>query len=92
MTRAIIQFDPKLILIHPMVSDKEELLQRMNQVLNAGGYVTEHYIKKCAGPGKTVSTYIGNGVAIPHGFQTYVNESKGGDRRLKRTAGLEQYG
>ena len=69
-------FDPKLILIHPMVSDKEELLQRMNQVLNAGGYVTEHYIKSVLDREKTVSTYIGNGVAIPHGFQTYVNESK----------------
>lgn len=69
-------FDPKLILIQPDIQNKEELLKLMCKTLSDNGYVTDGYYKSVMDRERAVSTYIGNLVAIPHGFQSYVNESK----------------
>ena len=69
-------FDPRLIFPNVDVEDKKELIERLSRRLMEMGYVTERYGGSVLKREKTVSTYIGNGVAIPHGSSDYVNDSK----------------
>ncbi|WP_432409700.1 PTS sugar transporter subunit IIA [Wukongibacter sp. M2B1] len=47
--------------------DKEEAIKMAGQLLVDGEYVEEEYIKAMLEREELVSTYIGNGIAIPHG-------------------------
>lgn len=69
-------FDPKLIFTHIRVKDKEELLSLLSKHLVNFGYVSSKYHASILKREKTVSTYIGNRVAIPHGNSSLANESK----------------
>jgi mannitol/fructose-specific phosphotransferase system IIA component len=48
-------------------SSKEEATRMAGELLVRGGYVDESYIDGMLAREKSMSTYIGNGVAIPHG-------------------------
>ena len=69
-------FDPRLIFQNVSVSDKKELIGFLANALTSMGYVSERYAGSVLKREKTVSTYIGNGVAIPHGTSGYANDSK----------------
>lgn len=69
-------FDPKLIFTHLKVKNKEELLALLSKHLVNFGYVSSKYHASILKREKTVSTYIGNRVAIPHGNSSLANESK----------------
>lgn len=47
--------------------DKEEAIKMAGQLLVDGMYVEEEYIQAMLEREELVSTYIGNGIAIPHG-------------------------
>lgn len=47
--------------------DKDEAIKMAGQLLVDGGYVEEEYIQAMLEREEIVSTYIGNGIAIPHG-------------------------
>lgn len=47
--------------------DKEEAIKTAGQLLVDGGYVEKEYIQAMLDREQLVSTYIGNGIAIPHG-------------------------
>ncbi len=68
--------DPDLILIHSELTDKEEIIRRMVDRLVEGGYVLPDYFRSVMERENTTTTAIGNGVAIPHGFSSGVNQSK----------------
>jgi len=53
-------------------STKEEAIRMAGQILFEGGYVEEGYIDAMVQRDSELSTYIGNGTAIPHG----VSEAK----------------
>ncbi|MCI8400511.1 MAG: transcription antiterminator [Lachnospiraceae bacterium] len=69
-------FDPRLIFTDLEVKDKTQLIDLLSRELIRQGYVTEKYPETIRKREKTVSTCIGNGVAIPHGNANYVNDSK----------------
>ncbi len=69
-------FDPKLIFTHLHVKNKEELLSLLSKHLVSLGYVSSKYHASILKRERTVSTYIGNRVAIPHGNSGLANESK----------------
>lgn len=69
-------FDPKLIFTDLTFQDKEALLGFLSEKLVDLGYVSSKYHHSILKREKTVSTYIGNGVAIPHGNSSYANDSK----------------
>ncbi|MDF1617277.1 PTS mannitol transporter subunit IICBA [Petrocella sp. FN5] len=48
-------------------SSKEEAIRMAGQILFEGGYVEEGYIDAMVQRDSELSTYIGNGTAIPHG-------------------------
>lgn len=55
-----------VLLNRPTVS-KEEAIRQAGKLLVEAGHVTPDYIDGMLAREETMSTYIGNGVAIPHG-------------------------
>ncbi|WP_312951560.1 PTS sugar transporter subunit IIA [Superficieibacter sp.] len=60
-------FSIKNILLNASATDKFEAIKLTGNVLNQNGYVTEKYIERMKLREEIVSTYLGNGLAIPHG-------------------------
>lgn len=60
------------IRIHPGSVSKEEAMREAAQILQDAGAVTGDYFDAMLQREQTVSTYMGNGLAIPHG----TNETK----------------
>lgn len=60
------------IRIHPGSASKEEAMREAADLLQAAGAVTSAYYDAMQLREQTVSTYMGNGLAIPHG----TNETK----------------
>ncbi|GAB6099914.1 PTS sugar transporter subunit IIA [Halanaerocella petrolearia] len=60
------------IILSAQSKNKTEAIEMGGQLLVDGGYVTEEYVAAMKEREKKVSTYMGNGVAIPHG----TNEAK----------------
>ena len=63
---------PDRVRIHPGSATQEEALQEVAALLVAAGAVTPAYLDAMRQREQTVSTYMGNGLAIPHG----TNEAK----------------
>ena len=55
------------ISLNASANSKEEATRMAGHLLVSGGYVAESYIDGMLAREKSMSTYIGNGVAIPHG-------------------------
>ena len=55
------------ISLNASANSKEEATRMAGHLLVRGGYVDESYIAGMLAREKSMSTYIGNGVAIPHG-------------------------
>ncbi|WP_263560703.1 PTS sugar transporter subunit IIA [Paenibacillus polymyxa] len=55
------------IKMNATAKDKYEAIRMAGQILLDAGYITSEYIDKMLEREEIVSTYIGNGLAIPHG-------------------------
>lgn len=55
------------ILLNQTVENKDEAIRAAGKLLVQGGYVEESYINSMLEREQTVSTYMGNFIAIPHG-------------------------
>lgn len=55
------------IRIHPGSAEQDEALQEAADILVAAGAVTPEYLEAMQQREATVSTFMGNGLAIPHG-------------------------
>lgn len=60
-------FTPKNIILNAHADDKFEAITLTGNVLKLNGYVTDEYIQRMKLREGIVSTYLGNGLAIPHG-------------------------
>lgn len=58
---------PQTIKLKAQASSKEEAIRIAGDLLVKAGHVTADYVEGMLAREKTMSTYIGNGVAIPHG-------------------------
>jgi PTS system mannitol-specific IIA component len=67
MKTAVLSSD-KMVL-HASVTNKREAIELAGQLLVQAGHVTEEYISKMVEREELLTTYIGNGVAIPHGTE-----------------------
>lgn len=68
--------DTDNILLNLPSEDRFEAVMRVGRKLVENGYVEEPYIEGMIKREKDISTYIGNGVAIPHGVSEYVKYIK----------------
>ena len=50
---------------------KDAAIERVGKLLVSNGYVNENYIEGMKKREEEVTTYMGNGVAIPHGMNEY---------------------
>lgn len=55
------------ILLRATATSKEQAIRLAGQLLVAGGCVAPAYVEGMLAREETMSTYLGNGVAIPHG-------------------------
>lgn len=55
------------IQVQAKVATKEEAIRRAGELLVKAGCVTPEYVDSMLDREKTMSTYVGNGVSIPHG-------------------------
>jgi len=60
------------IMMHVSIATKQDAIALAGKILLTAGHVTQDYIDKMFEREELMTTYIGNGVAIPHG----TNESK----------------
>jgi PTS system mannitol-specific IIA component len=63
---------PKTIELGASLSNRDEAIRRAGALLVESGHVDERYVDSMFEREKSVSTYMGNAVAIPHG----TNDSK----------------
>ena len=61
----------KNIQLNVASESKKEAIERVGKILVSGGYVKENYIEGMKAREEEVTTYMGNGVAIPHGMNEY---------------------
>ncbi|MDF3003398.1 MAG: phosphoenolpyruvate-dependent sugar phosphotransferase system 2 [Bacillota bacterium] len=64
------------ILLNVTAEGKYEAIERTGTLLAANGYVEPDYIEGMRKREDEVTTYIGNGISIPHGTSQYVNSIK----------------
>lgn len=69
-------FSPELIFVEDKVNSKEEILKLMSDAMERKGFVTEKFFSTVMERESKTTTSIGNGVSLPHGSPTEVNESK----------------
>ncbi|MFV0466047.1 MAG: PTS sugar transporter subunit IIA [Lachnospiraceae bacterium] len=62
------------ILLNCKSSEKKQVILQMGSLLVNGGYVSESYPDAMLEREKTFSTYMGNGIAIPHGVDSAKDE------------------
>ncbi|EBS8367987.1 PTS sugar transporter subunit IIA [Salmonella enterica subsp. diarizonae serovar 50:z:-] len=60
-------FTPDNIILNAQAKDKFDAIRITGNILQENGYVTDEYIKRMIVREEIVSTYLGNGLAIPHG-------------------------
>ncbi|MGE6632039.1 PTS sugar transporter subunit IIA [Bacillus sp. NPDC077027] len=57
------------IFLNEQAGSKEEAIKKAGEALVANGYVTSDYVEKMFEREKISSTFMGNGIAIPHGTE-----------------------
>lgn len=64
------------IVLNVKREEKFEAIKRAGRLLVQNGYVEEGYIEGMINRENEITTYIGNGIAIPHGMNQYVKYIK----------------
>lgn len=64
------------IVLNAVTEGKYEAIERAGRILAENGYVEPDYIEGMKKREQEITTYIGNGIAIPHGTSQYVNHIK----------------
>ena len=64
------------ILLNVESENKIAAIERVGNLLVQNGYVEEKYIEGMQKRNEDLTTYIGNGVAIPHGMNEYIKYIK----------------
>lgn len=58
---------PSAVIVGAAAKDKEEAIDRVGGLLVDHGYVTAEYVAAMRDREAIISTYLGNGIALPHG-------------------------
>jgi phosphocarrier protein FPr len=64
----MIALDASQVTLGEVVADKEEAIRRVAGLLAATGHVDPGYAESMLGREKVANTYLGGGIAIPHGM------------------------
>ena len=61
--------ETKNIFINQKPGNKEDIIRKIGDIFASQGYTNEYYTQAMLDKEKVFKTYIGNGVAIPHGIE-----------------------
>jgi PTS system mannitol-specific IIA component len=64
------------ILLNTAPESKYDAIERAGRLLAGNGYVEPEYIEGMKKRENEITTYIGNGIAIPHGASEYIRHIK----------------
>ncbi len=64
----MLELTRKNVELGAVVSSKAEAIQQVGNLLVDGGYIAPDYVQSMLGREKQANTYLGNGIAIPHGM------------------------
>lgn len=64
----MIRLNPDEIRLDVVVGDKSEAIRQVGQLLVESGHIQAGYVDSMAGREAQANTYLGNGIAIPHGM------------------------
>lgn len=64
-----------MILVKQKFKSREEILLKANDILLQKGYIQKEFYESMLNREKISATEIGNGIAIPHGLDKYVNHT-----------------
>jgi phosphoenolpyruvate-protein phosphotransferase len=76
----MIQLTSQNVLLHARARDKEDAIRQAARVLQDAGNIAPGYAESMLGREQQANTYLGNGIAIPHGM--------GKDRELIHRTGV----
>lgn len=62
------------IRLNERFDSKYDAIRMAGELLVKGGYVSEHYVEEMIKREDLSTTYIGNGIAIPHGTESAKND------------------
>ena len=65
----MIKLSPQHIRLGVRAENKEEAIRAAGQVLVDSGHIAPGYVESMLGREGQANTYLGNGIAIPHGMQ-----------------------
>ena len=66
----------KNVIVNAKAANKEEAIRMAGKMLVETGYVDPSYVEGMVEREKTFSTYMGNGLALPHGVEAAKNAVK----------------
>lgn len=69
-------FDEKLCFLNSEFTDFKEAIYHYGSIMEEMGYAKKGFCKSILEREEKGSTYVGKGIAIPHGESVYVNQSK----------------
>jgi mannitol/fructose-specific phosphotransferase system IIA component len=61
--------ETKNIFINEKPGNKEDIIRKIGDIFASQGYTNEYYTQAMLDKEKVFNTYIGNGIAIPHGIE-----------------------
>lgn len=64
----MIQLTESNVQLHARATSKDEAIRQVGRLLVQGGYIAPGYIESMLGRELQANTYLGNGIAIPHGM------------------------
>lgn len=64
----MLQLDRSAVRLHAHPANKEEAIRQAGRLLVDAGYIEAGYIESMLGREQEANTYLGNGIAIPHGM------------------------
>jgi phosphoenolpyruvate-protein phosphotransferase len=76
----MIQLTKEYVLLHAQAANKEDAIRQAGRVLVQNGNIAPGYVESMLGRELQANTYLGNGIAIPHGM--------GKDRELIQRTGI----
>jgi multiphosphoryl transfer protein len=65
----VIQLTPRNVQLNARARNKEEAIREAGRVLVESGNIDAGYVESMLGRERQANTYLGNGIAIPHGMQ-----------------------
>ncbi len=61
--------ETKNIFLNQKPGNKEDVIRKIGDIFSSQGYTNEYYTQAMLDKEKVFNTYIGNGIAIPHGIE-----------------------